>query len=393
MADTVSETHPSRRRSGDLAEHKDPISETPPSMGEGLRPSPSRRRSGDLAEHKDPVPEIHTEREAPENLTEGEVELVLNYLLSHKKAFSQDFLRDRGLPFSGTKEKLRERLKEYLSDGQLDAADLVWLLNRIEGWGNQHIYLYQASDRLIEPWLEEDSVRKRLADLGLADLFNRQRPLVLPEETTLSSIEWTPERVRFVWVEKRQWEERVSEEDIEEEGMVWRAYRINVSRSLIAFDWDLVSGYAMLMIQRLPRGTKYYLIRDRFEKELEPMVGLSQFEQVRVSRAIQRIQASEEKEVRRRQLAYQTQRGGKVTFTSAGRSRGTSADPDLKRAGQALSSTAGLLGNFYWIPVEGKPGCEVHSKLYASDQRVGIFGEHEERDVRYVLSRIRQHCI
>jgi hypothetical protein len=355
---------------------------------------PSRRRSGDLAEHKDTGPETYTEREAPESLTEGEVELVLNYLLSHKKAFTQDFLReDRGLPFSGTKEKLRERLKGYLGDGQLDAADLVWLLNRIEGWGNQHIYLYQASDRLIEPWLEEDSVRKRLADLGLDDLFNRQRPLVLPEETTLSSIEWTPERVRFVWVEKRQWEERVSEEDIKEEGMVWRAYRINISRGLIAFDWDLVSGYAMLMIQRLPRGTKYYLIRDRFEKELEPMVGLSQFEQVRVSRAIQRIQALEEKEVRRRQLAYQTQRGGKVTFTSAGRSRGTSADPDLKRAGQALNSTAGLLGNFYWIPVEGKPGREVHSKLYASDQRVGIFGEHQERDVRYVLSRIRQHCI
>jgi hypothetical protein len=339
----------------------------------------------------DTVSETHTEIKARESLKEGEVELVLNYLLSHKMAFTQGFLRTRGLPFSGTKAKLRERLEGYLSDGRLDAPDLVRLLNEIEGWGNQHIYLYKGADQLIEPWLKEGSVRERLADLGLADLFNRQRPLVLPEETTLSSIEWTPERVRFVWVEKRQWEERASEEDIEEEGMVWRAYRINVSRSLIAFDWDLISGHAMLMIQRLPRGTKYHPIRDRFEKELEPIVGLSWFEQVRVSRAIQRIQASDE--VRRRQLAYQTQRGGKVTFTSAGRSRDTSTDPDLKRAGRALSGTAGLLGNFYWLSVQGKLGRELHTKLYASDQRIGIFGEHQERDVRHVLSRIRHYCI
>ena len=337
------------------------------------------------------VSETEAEREARESLTEGEIELVLDYLLLHKMAFTQDFLRDRGLPFSGTKAKLRERLEGYLSDGRLDAPDLVRLLNTIEGWGNQHIYLYKGSSKLIEPWLEEDSVRKRLADLGLADLFNRQRPLVLPEETTLSSIEWTPERVRFVWIEKRQWEERVSEEDIEEEGMVWRAYRINVSRGLIAFDWDLASGHAMLMIQRLPRGTKYHHIRDRFERELEPILDLSQFEQVRVSRAIQRIQESGE--VRRRQLAYQTRRGGKATFTSADWSRDTFADPDLERAGQALrSGTAGLLGNFYWLPVQGKLGRELHSKLYASDQRVGVFGEHLEQNVRYVLFRIRYYC-
>jgi hypothetical protein len=339
----------------------------------------------------DAVSETCTDGEVHEGLTEGEIELVLNYLLSHRKAFTQEFLRERDLPFSGTKERLRERLEGYLGDGRLEAADLVRLLNEIEGWGNQHIYLYKASGRLIEPWLEEDAARKRLANLGLAHLFNRQRPLVLPEEITLSSIEWTSERVRFVWVEKRRWEERVSEEDIEEEGVVWRAYRINVSRGLIAFDWDLVSGHAMLMIQRLPKGTKYHHIRDQFEEELEPIVGLGQFERVRVSRTIQRIEESGE--VRRRQLAYQTRRGGKATLTSAGRSRDIFADPNLERAGQALrGETAGLLGNFYWLPVQGKLGRELHGKLYASDQRVGIFGEHQEQDVRYVLFRIRYHC-
>jgi len=331
--------------------------------------------------------------EGYEGLTEEEVELVLNYLLAHKKVFVQEFLRERGLFSSGTKESLRGRLEGYLGDGRVSGVELVALLDRIEGWGNQHIYLYKSPDQPIESWLIERLARERLSALGLIDLFNRRRPLVLPEETTLSSIVWGPERLRFVWVEKRQWEERVPEEDIEDIerlDMVWRAYRLNTTRGLTTFDWDLVSGHAMLMIQRLPSGAKYDHIRHRFEEELEPIVGLNQFQRVRVSRAIQCVERSGE--ARRRQLAYETRRGGKASFTSASRLSDAYADPDLQSAGQALGGeTAGLLGNFYWYPVEGTLERELHSKIYAPDQRVGIFGERREREVRYVISRIRYY--
>ena len=330
-------------------------------------------------------------KESHSELTGEEIDRILDYVLGHKMAFVHEFLRGRGLPFSGTKEKLRQRLEEYLQEGSVEAIDLLRLLNKIEGWGNQHIYLYRAAERLIEPWTTESSVQERLEKVGLAELLHRPRPLVLPDEPTLSSIEWSSDRVRFVWVEKRQWEERISEEDIEEGRTVWRAYRIRVSRGLIAFDWDLLSGHAMLAIQRLPRGSKYRPIRDRFEAELDEIVDLQQFDPIRVSRTIRPIESSGE--VRRRQLAYQTHRGGKVRFTSASQSTDAFVDPDLERAGQALrSETAGILGNFYWLSVPGKLERELHSKLYALDQRIGIFGEQKERDVRYVLSRIRHYC-
>lgn len=335
--------------------------------------------------------DIHVSGEEPENLAAEEVQRALDYLLSHKMAFVQDFLRNRGLPFSGTKEKLRERLEGYLAEGSLAASDLVQLLDQIEGWGDQHVYLYKAYDQAIEPWLREDSTRDRVRTVGLEKQFGRLLPLVLPEEMSLSSIDWTPERVRFVWVEKRQWEERVPEEDIVKDDMVWRAYRIKVSRGLIAFDWDLVSGYAMLMIRRLPRGTRYDHIRSQFEKLLEPIVGISRFERVRVSQAIGAVELSGE--VRRRQIAYQTRRGGKASFTSASRSGDTSADPALQGAVDSLrGETAGVLGNFYWLPGRDGLASELHCKLYAADHRVGVFGEHEERDVRYVISRIRYYC-
>jgi hypothetical protein len=319
--------------------------------------------------------------------TAAEINLVLDYILAHKMNFVQEFLRERNLYFSGTKETLRKRLQAYLNEGQLSITDLVRLLNEIEGWGNQHIYLYKAPGRLMEPWLEEGSVRQHLARLELINLLTRPRPLVLPDKPTLSAIEWTAERVRFVWVEQRKWEERVTEDDFEEHGMVWHAYRVSISRGLVAFDWDLVSGYAMWMIQQLPRGTRYHQVRERFAREFQPIVDLNDLHPIHVSRAIRPIEAS--REVRRRQLAYQTWQGSKATFTSASRSRDAFEDPHVQRAGQALQEdTAGLLANFYWLPVEGKLEHELHCKIYAADQHVGFFGEHQEQEVRYVLSRI-----
>ena len=85
-----------------------------------------------------------------DGVQEGEIPDLLNIIFNHRKAALQGFLRDRRQAFSGTQEKLRERVEGYLSDGSVRAEELVELLDRIEGWGNQHIYLYRAPDVLIE---------------------------------------------------------------------------------------------------------------------------------------------------------------------------------------------------------------------------------------------------
>ena len=120
-----------------------------------------------------------------DGVQEGEIPDLLNIIFNHRKAALQGFLRDRRQAFSGTQEKLRERVEGYLSDGSVRAEELVELLDRIEGWGNQHIYLYRAPDVLIERW---NSERKALAALkahGKEHLLNRRRPLVLPANPQL----------------------------------------------------------------------------------------------------------------------------------------------------------------------------------------------------------------
>lgn len=340
-----------------------------------------------------------------ENQTD--VDLLLHYLSAHKMEFVQAFLRERQLPYSFTKAGLVERLREYLQNGHLRFEELVELLNKIEGWGNQQVYLYQAPGPLSRAWRDIHAVRRILGRTGYGNLLNNPLPLVMPEETTLSSVEWTENRVRFLWIEKRYWKERATEEDRRQpiaattagalsEEIIWQAYRVRIVRGLVAFDWDTISGKAMLLIQRLPSGSGYVSVREQFEHELQQLFAIDSFERIRVSSALRRLEQRDE--TRKHYMKFESDNRSHIAVTSPSANHDVFADdPVVERTRKALADEAsGLLGRFYWKPVAGKLSREVYTYIYGEqddDQRVGILAEHLESDVRYVLSRIRSHCI
>lgn len=342
-----------------------------------------------------------------------EFNLLLEYLSAHKKEFLKDFLRERGLFHSYNKDELMQKVREYVEEDRLSFEELVELLNTIEGWGDQHIYLYDAPAPLSARWRDPIEVRKILDDAGYDNLFNNSLPMVLPDDATLSSIQWSTSRVRFVWVDKRTWREHDETLDYTQqvppdrstffrEEIEWRAYRVRTGRGLIAFDWDLISGDAMLLIQRIPRSrvNSYREVRDQFEGELRPFVDLSAFDRVRVSHAVRSLELSDE--TRRYQLKYLSDYRGQLTVTSPNSKTDVfTDDPVIERTRAALddeetgeSGATGLLGRFYWQPVPTQLTREIYTLIYGEDdddQRVGIYAEHLEGDVRYVLSRIRHY--
>ena len=152
----------------------------------------------------------------------------------------------------------------------------------------------------------------------------------------------------------------------------------------------MVSGHAALLIQRLPSGNNYHEAKTCFEAELEPLIKVSKFGTVYISPSILRLEKSGE--VRHRQLQHATERGATISFRSRHRAVSAFDHPALKKAREALGDKlAGQHGNFYW-PMPEQDGREIHVKLYAKDQRVGIFGECSEQEVRHVLGRVRHHC-
>jgi hypothetical protein len=323
-----------------------------------------------------------------------DLEQLVDCAMVHKAETLRRFLGEAGFAKSGTKDVLKNRLREFLEEDSANAVELTEYLNLIEGWGNQHIYLYMAASALSAKWRIEQFVKDVLKRNRLLSILNKPRAVVLPSSPTLASIVWTPQRLRLIWNEKREWFERRDDADIEvsEENLVFRAWQRKTARGTLAFDWDLQSGEAMLMIQRLPSGTQYPKVRDTMVKWLAPFVDLSAFEVVRVSSGIKSI--LESGEVRERRTRWETIAGGKATFTSPALHKDIRDDATLRKMEAAGSGAIqGSMGNMYWLAKDSATlNQEFHSLLHRKDQRVGVMGEKIEQEVRYVIGRIRAHC-
>lgn len=348
-------------------------------------------------------------RELPE---ETQRELLLSYLTSHKMDYIQDFLKDRGLAYSYRKSHLPDKLTEYLDAGEFELSDLVELLNTIEGWGKQQIYLYNAPGALSAQWRDPGFVRQQLQKAGYLDLLNQSKPLILPVEPTLSTIQFDEENgtIRFIWIERRTWRVRLPDEDrieratdndlpnsLIQDQIVWQAYRVRMARGLIVFEWNLNTNDAMMLIQQLPSGRQYKALRDQFEGYLRRFFAIDSFDKVRLSSALPGIETCGE--TRRQHMTFRsTDNRGKIAVTSPRKEQDVFDDDIvINRARTAVGGDAtGLLGNFHWLENGGRPDTEVYTQIYGEDdddQRVGILAEHTEQNVRYVLSRIRHHCV
>jgi len=71
-----------------------------------------------------------------------------------------------GLAKSGTKEVLTERLRQYLNEDLQNAVELPEYLNKIDGWENQHVYLYLSPAGISKKWRSADYVREVLSKNG-----------------------------------------------------------------------------------------------------------------------------------------------------------------------------------------------------------------------------------
>ncbi|HVS80884.1 MAG TPA: hypothetical protein VHE60_04055 [Pyrinomonadaceae bacterium] len=323
---------------------------------------------------------------------EEDAEALIGLLATHPLRILRPFLRGYGIPLYENKALIIQSIRNAVASGGVPAADLISILDQIEGWGNQHSYLYRSTVEAGDAWSSENGCREILRKNGLAHLCNRRNPALIPDRLHLSSVCCSGDRVVFQWTDKRVTKFRLPDQDHEDGDVMFLVFRRIVTRGVITFDWDLTTGHAALMIQRLPTGTDYGAVKSRIEHELEPLIGIRGFKQLRLAGAVDEIEQSGE--ARRRQYKHETERGSVASFTSASRTRDAFDDPALEDARKALGpATVALLGNFYWTPAAGRLEREIHVKLYPKDKRVGIFGACSEAEVRYLLSRIRHHSL
>jgi len=269
---------------------------------------------------RQPEPEV---LEAPA-FTDEERRAVVDFMLALRKSHIQDFLKSIDLPKSGSKSKLREQIQDALDDGRLTAAQLVAFLDTVVPWGKQHVFLFTGPRGDVGSWKDPQHVLDKLKKQQLEHLFNARLPLVLPEKLTLSSITHAAGKLRVTAVQKREYTERAPEHDDTKETdgdgeVILKAYVHHVSRTLVAFEWDLNANAAMLQITQLNRDTLYEEVAKEFYKLVSGWLDSTMFAPVNVRAAIRKLHEMADNghaEARFHGIDYRTLRGSRLSAKS-----------------------------------------------------------------------------
>jgi len=339
------------------------------------------------------------------SFTEDEQALIVTDLIALKKEQIGDFLAGVGLAKSGTKEVLRTRIEGALEDGALTMPQIVQFLDNVIPWGKQHVYLYNGPQSSISDWRNETWVAKLLKKHRMGKYLNASLPLVLPDKMKVSSILHDSKRLRITAVKRRDWWERDSDYDdtaVTDEGddVELRAFVHRVTRSLVAFEWDLVANTAFLQISQLPRGIDYGEVADEFFELIESWLDRSMFTVVDLRPPITKLHELEEAgtgETRSHGINYRTLQGRRFEGKSASPADPLLGELSIDAAMRAVrKSGIGHLGNFYWTASTNGHvhilTSEVHVIVVGFRNRVNFPTPNSEATVRYVLSRIRSHC-
>ena len=110
-----------------------------------------------------------------ENIGVAEIDqrkLLLDSIFSHKLDFIKEYLREREIPSSFKKDVLYVKMIEGIDDGTLSLAELTDLLDRIEEFGNQHIYMFNCNAEYMNQLTSPEYIKDKLCENNQEDLYN-----------------------------------------------------------------------------------------------------------------------------------------------------------------------------------------------------------------------------
>lgn len=347
-------------------------------------------------------------KSADAKYTSEELELLLGYVADLRKDILQEFLAEHSLKKGGNKAEVIARLQAAIVEGTFSYDVLIALLDRVEPWGKQHVYLYGKPLANVTDWKKPDWVRDLLKEHRVHKYLNRTVPLLLPPKLAISTILHDAARIRIVAVEKREAYER--EEELDHDGkntdgeeVQFRAYIHRISRGLIAFEWDFVKGEAFLQVTQLPTHAKYEDAVERFGKLVRDWLPFDTFPPLPIAHAIAEFHRLEEQglgAVRSHRVELAAPDGRRLSGSSSSAQQPLPGNTDIDSALQSVRDNGGSghHGNFFLEPDATDStnpvaaGDEVHVLLLGNRHRINIMTPQTEEVVRYALRRIREAC-
>jgi hypothetical protein len=202
--------------------------------------------------------------------------LVKTVVIAQGNIFIRELLRAKKLPMGATKETFETNLLEAIDGGKLTLADIKEWLAEVEGWGDQHIYLFHLTEKIVSlpHWKSPEAVRNCLPEtdrkLWKAD------SLEFPEQWNLTSISFESDVLTYVWHEryttllprpKMDRREKISGD--------WYRFKANLERpdrAVMRFVLHLKKRVAALFMQIPAEGEAHQNAKAMVRKAIEPLM-------------------------------------------------------------------------------------------------------------------------
>lgn len=324
-------------------------------------------------------------------------ELARGIVMAQGNVFIKELLRSKNRRIGTTKADFILNLNNAIDDGGLTEADFETWLDRVEGWGNQHVYLYGwVRPKGDTTWNDPSRVRERAKAAGLLKHWDSSSSLAFPEKMTLTGISFRNQRLRLVWHQgSRTMIRDVSkdyEETIEDDRYEFRAYRERSERSVMRFDLRCQDRVAGAFLHVPVSSEEHIPAIDQMMATVTGILGEARLKPLDIAAILRRLdqQQLQGGEIFKTEMSRFSGAGAYVEFGASG--GGGYRDVDsIREVRLALPST--VLGTrakmVFQAPEEEGPARDVRVTIYGDDHRVWLRSQMTEGQVWSLIHLIR----
>ena len=321
--------------------------------------------------------------------------------------FIKELLRAKEIPIGVNKDDFERNLIEAIETGKLGLIDVDDWLKVVEGWGNQHVYLYNISSTLRKD-LTKPKIRHHVEDAGLGNVWEGATVLAFPHQSTLTSISFTESVLRVVWHESSPGWTPVPEKNIppKEEGLdtfEYRAWRKLEQRAITRFEAHLDKGLAGLFIAHPIQGSEHQAAIDEAKRVIGLLMDLSALERGQIDISVvsrnldqQNLPTNVTSEPAVKvQKSRLTSGGAYVEFGANSRDKAFWEEPAIQNVRSSIRTRQllafqGTEGVFIFQEGSGPHDLArpLRVQLYGKDDRVRLWAQMDAGEVWTILTKL-----
>lgn len=332
--------------------------------------------------------------------------LAAGVIRAQGNRFIKELLREKDIRIGTNKDDFERNLTDAIESGKLGLDDVESWLRLVEGWGNQHVYLYTILPKLRRE-MTKPRIRKRVSDAGLDRVWDGGILLAFPDEPQLTSISFTESVLRLVWQESSPGWIPVPEKNYtEEEGLdtfEYRAWRMIERRAITRFEADLDKGLAGLFIASPIQTDEHLAAIAEVKRVIGLLLDLPALEEGQINISIvsrnldqgnvpNNVTVSPSVKAQKSRLASG---GGYVEFAADSRDKAYWEEPAIGNVrksvrAQQLAAFHGGEGIFVFQQGAGPDDLTrpLRVQLYAKDNRVRLWAQMDAVEVWTILAKL-----